>query len=280
MEQLLREHRLPLYSLETFTPLRQFDVLGFTLQYDLCYSNVLTMLDLGGIPLPAEERTAEHPLVIAGGPCAVNPEPMARFIDLFVIGDGEEALPEVCDLWMRVEAVAAAIARRCWPRWPPGCRTSTCRDSTSRKARHGRLRRRFGRSRRRRAAHSIEPAVVADLDAFPPPAAPVVPYVECVQDRITIEIMRGCPGKCRFCQSTTIKRPLRFRKVETIVQAALEQYRNTGYNEVSLLSLSTSDYPAVRRTDAAAARDVPPAGREPCRCPACGSTSNCGWSAT
>ena len=89
----------------------------------------------------------------------------------------------------------------------------------------------------------IEPAVVTDLDAFPPPSWPVVPFVECVQDRIAIEIMRGCPGKCRFCQSTTIKRPLRFRKVETIVQAALDQYRNTGYNEISLLSLSTSDYP-------------------------------------
>ena len=107
----------------------------------------------------------------------------------------------------------------------------------------------------------IEPAVVADLDAFPPPARPVVPYVECVQDRIAIEIMRGCPGKCRFCQSTTIKRPLRFRKVETIVQAALEQYRNTGYNEISLLSLSTQRLSGVRRTDAAAARDVSPAGR-------------------
>jgi radical SAM superfamily enzyme YgiQ (UPF0313 family) len=103
MEQLLREQRLPLYGLETFTPLSAFDVLGFTLQYDLCYSNVLTMLDLGGIPLAAEERTLEHPLVIAGGPCAVNPEPMARFIDLFVIGDGEEALPEVCDLWLRLK---------------------------------------------------------------------------------------------------------------------------------------------------------------------------------
>ena len=133
MEQLLREHRLPLYSLETFTPLAAFDVLGFTLQYDLCYTNVLTMLDLGGIPLAAEERTLEHPLVIAGGPCAVNPEPMARFIDLFVIGDGEETLPEVCDLWVRVEAVGRATGRRCWPRWPPGCPTSTCRDSTSRR---------------------------------------------------------------------------------------------------------------------------------------------------
>ncbi|MEN6450234.1 MAG: hypothetical protein ABFC96_07070 [Thermoguttaceae bacterium] len=102
-EQLLREHRLPLYGLESFTPLKEFDVVGFTLQHDLCYTNVLTMLDLGGIPLHAQDRTMDHPLVIAGGPCASNPEPMARFIDLFVIGDGEEALPEVCDLWMKIK---------------------------------------------------------------------------------------------------------------------------------------------------------------------------------
>ncbi len=103
MEQLLRRHGLPLYSLESFTPLWQFDVLGFSLQYDLSYANVLTMLDLGGIPLAAEDRACDHPLVIAGGPCAFHPEPMSRFFDLFVIGDGEEALPAVCDEWLRLK---------------------------------------------------------------------------------------------------------------------------------------------------------------------------------
>lgn len=241
MEQLLREHRLPLWSLETFTPLGEFDVLGFTLQYDLCHSNVLTMLDLGGIPLAAEERTGEHPLVIAGGPGAVNPEPMARFIDLFVIGDGEEALPEVCGLWVELkesrldrEAALAEIAGRLpyvyVPRFYRPEFDGDGRPAAVRPLRGG-------------VPERIEPAVVADLEAFPPPRAPVVPYVECVQDRIAIEIMRGCPGKCRFCQSTTIKRPLRFRKVDSILQAAMQQYRSTGYNEISLLSLSTSDYP-------------------------------------
>jgi radical SAM family uncharacterized protein len=236
MERLLREHRLPLWSLETFTPLAAFDVLGFTLQYDLCYSNVLTMLELGGIPLAADQRTLEHPLVIAGGPCAVNPEPMARFCDLFVIGDGEQSLPEVCDLWIELkqsgrdrESMLAAMAARLpyvyVPRFYRPDDTGVVRPTRS------------------DVPARIEPAVVADLDASPLPCSPVVPYIECVQDRICIEIMRGCPGKCRFCQSTTIKRPLRFRRVETIVQAALEQYRTTGYNEISLLSLSTSDYP-------------------------------------
>jgi radical SAM family uncharacterized protein len=251
-EQLLREHRLPLYGLESFTPLVAFDVLGFTLQHDLCYTNVLTMLDLGGIPLRAEDRTMEHPLVIAGGPCAANPEPMSRFIDLFVIGDGEATLPEVCDLWIelkrsrrdRENALAEMAARLPYvyvPRLyqpdhrgdsakPTGCNPWASGTVSVRPIREG-------------VPAVIEPAVVADLDAIPPPAAPVVPYVECVQDRIAIEIMRGCPGKCRFCQSTTLKRPLRFRRVETIVRAAVEQYRNTGYNEISLLSLSSSDYP-------------------------------------
>ena len=258
MEKMLREHDLPLYGLETFTPLHEFDVLGFTLQYDLCYSNVLTMLDLGGIPLAAEDRTMEHPLVIAGGPCAVNPEPMSRFIDLFVVGDGEETLPAVCDLWLQLKRSGRGDC--------PNCRVGE--NGTVHLDARGELlaemaRRlpyayvpRFYRLEehgpgrptsivpiRSDVPTQIEPAVVADLDAYPPPARPIVPFVECVQDRIAIEIMRGCPGKCRFCQSTTIKRPLRFRKVETIVQSALEQYRNTGYNEISLLSLSTSDYP-------------------------------------
>ncbi len=241
MEQLLREHQLPLYSLETFTPLAEFDVLGFTLQYELCYTNVLTMLDLAGIPLSAEERALEHPLVIAGGPGAVNPEPTARFFDLFVIGDGEESLPQVCEQWVELKRLggdretmlremAVRLSYVYAPRFYRPQYDADGRPTAVQPTRSD-------------VPETIEPAVVADLDATPLPCSPVVPYVECVQDRIAVEIMRGCPGRCRFCQSTTIKRPLRFRQVETIVRAAVESYRNTGYNEVSLLSLSTSDYP-------------------------------------
>ncbi len=241
MEACLREHRVPLYSLETFTPLDRFDVLGFTLQYDLCYTGVLTILDLAGIPLAADQRTPEHPLVIAGGPCAYNPEPMSRFIDLFVIGDGEEMLPRVCDEWLRLResggdraAVLTEMARRIPSVYVPACyqpqHDAEGRITAPRPAVAG-------------LPEVIEPAAVADLDAVPLPTSPVVPLVECVQDRISIEIMRGCPWRCRFCQSCTTKRPVRFRRVETIVRAAIESYRNTGYNEVSLLSLSTSDYP-------------------------------------
>ena len=243
MEALLREQGLPLCSLEDFTPLAEFDVLGFTLQYDLCYANVLNMLDLAGIPLAAAERDRRHPLVIAGGPCAANPEPMARFIDLFVLGDGEEALPAVCDLWLELKhggldrpAALVEMARRLPYAYVPQCYEPEYGTD--------------GRQASVRPLHAgvperIEPAVVADLEDFPLPAAPIVPQVECVQDRITLEIMRGCPWRCRFCQSTTTKRPVRFRKVETIVAAAVAAYRNTGYNEVSLLGLSTGDYPQI-----------------------------------
>ncbi len=252
MEQLLRRHRVPLYALETFTPLAEFDVLGFTLQYELCSTNVLTMLDLAGIPLEARQRTLGHPLVIAGGPCVANPEPMARFIDLFVLGDGEESLPEVCDLWLRLKqsggersAMLARMAARLPYAYVPRFYQPQS-DAAGRPA--------AVRPTRPDVPDTIQPAVLADLDATPLPCRPVVPYVECVQDRITIEIMRGCPGRCRFCQSTTLRRPLRLRRVETIVRAAVESYRNTGYNEVALLSLSTSDYPhfeeLVRRLQA------------------------------
>lgn len=240
-EALLRKHRLPLYSLESFTPLCQFDIVGFSLQHELSYTNVLTMLDLGGIPVRSTERHMSDPLVIAGGPCTVNPEPMADFIDVFVVGDGEEVLPQICRLWLQLRATYADRAEALWRlgQQLPNCYVPSAYEVVYDKD---------GRALPPRPKYPglplvIRPAVVSDLDAVPLPTRPVVPNIECVQDRITIEIMRGCPWRCRFCQSTTLKRPLRWRRVETIVQAVLETYRNTGYNEVSLLSLSTSDYP-------------------------------------
>ncbi len=238
METLLREKDFPLYSLETFTPLADFDVVGFSLQYEMAGTNMLTMLDLGRIPIVAEDRTLDDPLVIAGGPCAFNPEPFARFIDLFVVGDGEEMLPRVCDAWLEARAEAtdradalARLAQQLPHVYVPRFYTAD-EPFPSRP-----------RPIDSRFPETITPAVVKNLDAVPLPTRPVVPMIESVQDRITIELMRGCPWVCRFCQSQPTKHPVRFRSVDTIVRAAIETYESTGYNEISLLSLSTSDYP-------------------------------------
>ena len=242
-EGLLRRHGLPLYSLETFTPLGEFDVVGFSLQYEICYTNILTMLDLGGIPLHSKDRTLRDPLMIAGGPGAQNPEVLAPFIDLFVIGDGEESLPWIMDKWLslkekggksRHEMIAEIAGSTDWAYAPMFYEPEYHADGTI--AAMHRLRSDVPRE--------VSACTISqDFDAIPLPTRPIVPFVETTHDRIAIEIMRGCPWQCRFCQSTVIKRPLRVRSVETIVQAALESYRNTGHNEISLLSLSTSDYP-------------------------------------
>jgi radical SAM family uncharacterized protein len=241
-EASLRANELPLYSLETFTPLCEFDVLGFSLQYEICYTNVLTMLDLGRIPLKAEERGPEDTLVIAGGPGAQNPELLAPYVDLFVIGDGEPSLPVVCEMWRAMKGdttlsrddklarIAGAVG---WAYVPRFYEMRYHEDGTIAE---------IVRTRDDVPA-AIKPCTITSLDEIPLPLKPIVPFVETTHDRIAIEIMRGCPWQCRFCQSTVIKRPLRYRTVETIVNAAMESYKNTGHDEISLLSLSTSDYP-------------------------------------
>jgi radical SAM family uncharacterized protein len=216
---------------------------------------MLNVLDLGGIPLHATQRTMADPLIVTGGPCTQNPEPIAPFVDLAVTGDGEPSLPLICDEWLelreqcrrddgsfaqgragqgeRKEMLARLAAKLPFAYAPRFYEPEYFEDG------------RFATLNRTRAdvPETIEPSVISDLDSIPLPTKPIVPYTECVHDRIAIEIMRGCPWQCRFCQSTVIKRPLRIREVETIVEAALQSYRNTGYNEISLLSLSTSDYP-------------------------------------
>ena len=241
-EAALRAHELPLYSLETFTPLAKFDVIGFSLQYEIGYTNILTMLDLGGIALHADQRGPNDPLVIAGGPGAQNPELLAPFMDLFVIGDGEPSLPVVCELWKEMQGdpslsrddklarIAASVPWAYVPRF-----YEPIYDENGIQVGIERL--------RDDVPESIRACVIDDLEAAPLPIRPIVPFVETTHERIAFEIMRGCPWQCRFCQSTVIKRPLRFRRVETIVNAAIESYRNTGYDEISLLSLSSSDYP-------------------------------------
>lgn len=249
-ENELRRAGLPLYGLETYTPLRDFDVVGFSLQYEVCYTNILTMLDLGGIPLHVADRTLQHPLIVCGGPGAQNPELLAPFVDLFIIGDGEESLPWLMDKWMTLKEqrphanrsdllaeLVGAVADAGWQPWayaPQFYEPEYHSDGTI-AAVH--------RTRSDVPKEIYACTIQNDFDSIPLPMRPIVANTETTHDRIPIEIMRGCPWQCRFCQSTVIKRPLRVRSVECIVQSALETYRNTGYNEISLLSLSTSDYP-------------------------------------
>ena len=248
-EAVMRGHKLPLYGLENFTPLHQFDVVGFSLQYEVCYTNVLNMLDLGGIPHFSDERLVSDPLVIAGGPGAQNPELLAPFVDLFVIGDGEQSLPWVMNKWIelkeqairdgdnthrrRLDMLAEVVGGVTWAYAPAFYTFDYMPDGTIASV---------TRTRSDVPAEITSCAIDCDFDRIPLPTKPVVPFVQTPHDRIAIEIMRGCPHQCRFCQSTTIKR-MRFRTVENIVNSALESYRNTGTNEISLLSLSTSDYP-------------------------------------
>ncbi len=256
MENELRAAGLPLYGLESFTPLCDFDVIGFTLQYEISSPNILTMLDLGGIPLRSVERTLKDPLVIAGGPCAQNPEPVAVFLDICVTGDGEPSLPVICDRWMDLKEARIAAeglqTGRAGQRQReellaemagalPFCYVPRFYEPAYRDGRQVAL-----HPTRSDVPQTIEPCVISDLDGMPLPMRPIVPFVETVHDRIAIEIMRGCPWQCRFCQSTVIKRPMRFRKVETIVNAAIASYESTGFNEISILSLSSSDYPHFR----------------------------------
>src|SRR5262249_18940568 len=243
-EAELRRHNLPLCSLETSTPLHQFDAIGLSLQYEIGYTNILTMLDLGGIPLYSKDRTLDHPLIIAGGPGAQNPEVLAPFIDLFIIGDGEESLPWVMEKWLALrrssksrEDAIAEIVGSCpgaWAYAPIFYEPEYHADGTIAA---------MNRTRSDVPKEIYACTINQDFDAIPLPTKPIAPFVETTHDRIAIEIMRGCPWQCRFCQSTVIKRPLRVRSVETIVQSALESYKNTGYHEISLLSLSSSDYP-------------------------------------
>lgn len=234
----LRHERLPLFSLESRHFVREFDIVGFTLQYEMSFTNILEMLDLSGIPIDAKDRGEEMPLVVAGGPCAYNPEPLAPFIDAFMIGDGEDVILELCaavELAKKEHLSKAALLRRL------AAIEGVYVPSLYEAAYHedGTL----------RAFTPIDGApavvrrrVVKDLDSAAYPSSIPVPFTEIVHDRIVLEIMRGCTRGCRFCQAGMLYRPVRERSLDTLFRLAESLEKSTGYEEISLSSLSSGDY--------------------------------------
>lgn len=241
MESTMRMGKELLGSLETDTPLKDFDAVGFSLQYEMTYSNILTVLDLGGIPLSSKTRTDSDPLVIGGGPCAYNPEPLTDFFDCFVIGEGEEIIGEIAATvaeWKRNgrkdgrAGLLDSLVKLAGIYVPSLYEAEYAEDgsfiATIPKCIDG--------------PAVISKRVVADLDNAYFPVRPIVPYLETVHDRIMLELFRGCSRGCRFCQAGVVYRPVRERKPETLLRLAQELADNTGYDEISLVSLSSADY--------------------------------------
>lgn len=227
MEKIIRDNQLKLPSLESGKPLNEFDLLGFSLGYELGYTNVLNILDLGSIPLKSADRGKDDPLVIGGGPCVMNPEPMHEFFDLFVFGEGEDVILEVIDLYRsrKAEFKSGGLSRMGILKLfasIPGVYAPLLGTPVK-------VKKRF----------------VADLDKAHFPDKWMVPYIQVTHDRITMEVMRGCPNRCRFCQARSQYFPLRLRKPQTILEQSKCLYSSSGYEEISLTGLSVSDHPGL-----------------------------------
>ena len=239
LDKVMREKHIPLFSLESQTPVREADFLGITIQYEMCYTNILQILDLSGIPLSSCDRTWDDPIVIGGGPCTYNPEPIAEFFDIFYIGEGETRYRELLDLYEECRDTGVSReeflyrASQIPGLYVPSLYNVEYNEDLTVKS--------FTPIRDGVPA-KVRKEVVKDLDDTYYPKSPVVPYIRCVQDRVVLEIMRGCIRGCRFCQAGELYRPVRERSVDKLLETVYQMLDSTGYEEVSLSSLSSSDY--------------------------------------
>ena len=241
MEAKMRERQIPLRTLETKKTLKECDIVGFTLQYELSYTNILNMLDLGGVPVLAAERSEEDPLVIVGGPCVYNPEPLADFFDFAIIGEGEEIMAEVMEsykAWKRAgkpggrKAFLQEVVKISGIYVPSFYEVEYNENLTVKEV----------RPVNENAPAVVYKRVVRDMNSVDFPTSPIVPFGEIVHDRIMLEVFRGCSRGCRFCHAGMVYRPVRERRPEVLQDLARKLVDNTGYNEISLVSLSSADY--------------------------------------
>ena len=243
LDQIMREEGISLFALESQDAVKDFDFLGITLQYEMCYTNVLQVLDLAGIPLSARERTREDPIVIGGGPCAYNPEPLAEFFDLFYIGEGETVYRKLLDLYKENKNNGGTRkdylekAAEIEGIYVPAFYDATYNEDGTLAS--------FAPNNPH-APKTVIKQMVSNLTETYYPQKPVVPFIKVTQDRVVLEIQRGCIRGCRFCQAGMIYRPTRERDVEKLKQYAYQMLKNTGHEEISLSSLSSSDYSQLK----------------------------------
>lgn len=239
LDPIMREQKIPLFAVESQDPIKNFDFLGITIQYEMCYTNILQVLELSQIPLHAEDRTEEDPIVIGGGPCTYNPEPIAPFFDLFYMGEGEVVYFDMIDRYKEIKARGGSRkefleqAAQIPGIYVPGFYDVTYKEDGTIEAMT---------PNNPHAPQTVSKQLVMDMSDTWYPEKPVVPYLRATQDRVVLEIMRGCIRGCRFCQAGMVYRPVRERSLEELKRLARTMLKSTGHEEISLSSLSSSDY--------------------------------------